>query len=156
MFCALSDLRTESDVEQKFIYPLLAGAFPLGCGFGASEIFTKDNLRHFDIDKGRTSKIYRPDYILVLNGLPVAAIEAKKPDEDVYEGLREARLYATEINAIYPSNINPCIRVFACNGKRLVSTPWDQKIPDVDMPFEETIATNSNSISLSPACQKIR
>jgi hypothetical protein len=144
MFCALSDLRTESDVEQKLIYPMLTGAFPLGCGFVAADIFTKENVRHFDIDKGRTGKIYRPDYILVLNGLPVAAIEAKKPDEDVDEGLREARLYATEINAIYPSNINPCIRVFACNGKRLVSSPWDQHTPDIDIPFEAVLPTNVN------------
>ena len=70
MFCALSDLRTESDVEQKFIYPMLTGTLPLGCGFGTSEVFTKENLRYFDIDKGRTGKMYRPDFVLLLNGFP--------------------------------------------------------------------------------------
>ena len=135
MFCAVSDLRTESDVELKLIMPMLVAAFPSGCGFNHSEIYTKENLRHFDIDKGRSGKLYRPDFVVQLNGMPVLAIEAKAPGEDVAEGLREARLYAAELNAIYRSDINPCVRVFCSNGTRLFTSPWDQQTPDVDIAF---------------------
>jgi hypothetical protein len=48
----LSDLISESDVEQKFIYPLLTGASPSGFGIGSGSIITKANIRRFELDKG--------------------------------------------------------------------------------------------------------
>ena len=50
----LSDLRNESDVEQKLIYPLLVAEPPFGFGVAANEILTKQNIRRLPIEKGTT------------------------------------------------------------------------------------------------------
>jgi hypothetical protein len=48
----LSDLISESDVEQKFIYPLLAADLPSGFGIRSGSTITKANIRSFKLDKG--------------------------------------------------------------------------------------------------------
>jgi Type I restriction enzyme R protein N terminus (HSDR_N) len=133
MFCNLQDLKNESDVEQKLLWPLLTS--PQGLCYSPAEIFTKPNIQNFEIEKGNAKKVYRPDYILVLAGMPVVVIEAKHPDEDVYEALREARLYAAELNGFHPAGVNPCVRLVVSNGRRLVSSPADTATPDVDIEF---------------------
>ena len=100
-------LITESDVEQKFIFPLITENHPKGLEFPLALIKTKPDIRKYKIDKGNKEKYYFPDYILLTNGLPTTIIEAKDPTENVFEGFREARLYCTEINSSYPTKINP-------------------------------------------------
>src|SRR5258706_13791123 len=102
------DLKTESDVEQKFAWPLLTSAKPHGMGFADSEIFTKPNIREFQIGKGGSAKLYYPDYLVTILALPVLIVETKKPGENLAQAATEARLYATELNACYPPGLNPC------------------------------------------------
>ena len=97
MFCALSDLVTESDVEQKFVYPLLTCDPPTGLGLLPADILTKTNLRRHPIGKGKSSKLYYPDYLIVLAGLPLLVIEVKAPTEPIATALDEARLYGNEV-----------------------------------------------------------
>jgi hypothetical protein len=97
LFCSKTDLVTESDVEQKLIYPLLSSAH--GLGFFAEEIKTKSYLAPTDIDKGAGRKVgYYPDYAIILSSLPALIVEAKAPGESVEKGFNEAQLYAHEIN----------------------------------------------------------
>lgn len=72
MFFSLNpaDLTTESDVEQKFAFPFLTSQPPHGLGFPDAEIFTKPNIREFQIGKGATAKLYYPDYLVTILGLP--------------------------------------------------------------------------------------
>ena len=49
-------LITESDVEQKFTWPLLTGLSPHGLGLTAAELFTKPDIRAFEIEKGLAAK----------------------------------------------------------------------------------------------------
>src|SRR5678815_1962466 len=88
--CKLEELVNESDVEQKLLWQLLTCAEPDGCGYSSAEIYTKANIKTFEIEKGDAKKVYRPDYIVLLAGLPVLVVEAKRPDEDLEEALREA------------------------------------------------------------------
>ena len=121
---ALDGLRTESDVEQKLIYRVLTA--PEWLGISAENIHTKEYLQPKDLDKGRKLKRgYFPDYSIWFDGLPVMIVEAKSPDEDVYEGLREARLYALEMNKQYPTEVNPIEIICASNGSILVYSFWD-------------------------------
>lgn len=100
--------QTESDVEQKFAWPLLTSLPPNGLGYPEAEVFTKPNIREFQIGKGTRSKRYYPDYVVTALGLPVVLLEAKRPGEDLVAAAGECRLYAAELNACYPAEVNPC------------------------------------------------
>ncbi|WP_163834727.1 S1 RNA-binding domain-containing protein [Spartinivicinus ruber] len=110
------ELLTESDVEQKFIYRLLTEGEPIGLGYSDTDFRTKPDIRKLAIDKGANKKLYYPDYAIIVDGVPSVIVEAKKPGEDIDEALREARLYANEINASYPKNINPCEKIVVTDG----------------------------------------
>jgi type I site-specific restriction endonuclease len=125
----LSALQSESDVEQKFIYPLLTNDEPHGLGIDPSAVITKQNIRRFVIGKGKSRKSYFPDYIIAVGGFPLIIIEAKLPREDLAEGYNEARLYASELNAVYPHGINPASRIIATNGRELICGPSDTNQP---------------------------
>src|SRR5258708_31473167 len=107
MFCTLKELITESDIEQKLLWPLLTTSVPNGAGLLVADILTKVNIRRLEIGKGSSRKLYYPDYMVVIAGLPVLVVEAKAPGESIEQGLTEARLYCTELNALFPSGLNP-------------------------------------------------
>lgn len=119
------ELITESDVEQKFILKLLTEPLPIGLGYKNGDFKTKANIKRISIDKGNKKHLYFPDYAAIIDGLPLLIIEAKTPGSDLEEAMREARLYATEINASYPRNINPCERILATDGRTLLAGYWD-------------------------------
>ena len=89
--CQLDELHNESDVEQKFIWPMLTEALPRGFGFSSVEIRTKANLRQLVIGKRESAKLYYPDYVILISGLPVAVVEAKPPGDKLDDAYREAR-----------------------------------------------------------------
>ena len=97
----LKSLLNESDVEQKVVWPLLTNNEPDGLGFDETHIQTKSNLKKLPIEKGQNAKLYFPDYVVILEGIPLIVVEVKKPEEDLVEAFREARLYSLEINALY-------------------------------------------------------
>ncbi len=103
----LSELLNESDVEQKFVLPFLLAEKPYGLGISSESIVTKRNVRRFLIDKGAKQKSYFPDYLIVKANLPLLVIEAKERGSDLDDAFREARLYAAEMNAMFPANLNP-------------------------------------------------
>lgn len=123
------ELLNESDVEQKFLYRFLTEAQPVGMGLPDSVIQTKANLRRFSVGKGTEIKLYYPDYVIVILGLPLVVLEAKAPHESVEEGYRQARLYAHELNALYPSGFNPVKLIVASNGVELWYGNSDQNLP---------------------------
>ncbi|HDR9203749.1 TPA: S1 RNA-binding domain-containing protein [Burkholderia vietnamiensis] len=116
----ISELITESDVEQKLLFPIITESLPYGLGIPRSHVLTKFSIRRLEIGKGREGKLYFPDYIVMADGLPVLVIEAKVPGESVDEGFREARLYAHEINTKFPTGFNPVTHVICSNGSELV------------------------------------
>ena len=144
MYCRLEDLRNESDVEQKFILPLLSRPQPEGLGYQASDFYTKEKIQPRDIGKGTSKKWYFPDYLVHSNGFPSIVIEAKAPGEDLSEGYREARLYAAELNASFPKGINPCTRVVAINGKSIIAGSWDSDGVDISVAFEDVSVGHSD------------
>jgi energy-coupling factor transporter ATP-binding protein EcfA2 len=132
----------ESDVEQKFAYPLLIADSPAGFGIRPGYIITKANIRRFDIDKGSQKKLYYPDYVVAIAGLPIAVIEAKGPGVALDEAYREARLYAAELNALF-SDMNPVSVVCATNGDDFWVGAADVANPAVQLQYED-VAPYSN------------
>jgi hypothetical protein len=122
-------LANESDVEQKFLYPFLTEAKPLGLGCPPSVVLTKANIRRLPIGKGADKKIYYPDYLIVTMGLPLLVVEAKAPNDSVEEGFRQARMYAAELNALFAHEIAPAKLIVASNGRELWFGYWDQAQP---------------------------
>lgn len=168
-FCKLEDLITESDVEQKLVLPILTSASPLGLGYSKSDFKTKADLRKLLIDKGAQKKLYYPDYAIIIQGIPALIIEAKKPGEDLEEALREARLYALELNSNFGTNINPCQRLIVTDGNKILSSSWDSASPDISVKFDEINLSSQSytdfvkkhskseiSISCSKIFEKIR
>ena len=125
------ELLSESDVEQKFVYTLLTTPYPEGLGYEPGDFKTKVDIRKLTIGKGANKKLYFPDYAIVIDGVPSVIIEVKAPGEDLIEAIREARLYATEINSAYSRNVNPCERIIATDGKSILGCYWDQDVPFV-------------------------
>jgi hypothetical protein len=126
---AVEDLHNESDVEQKLVYPLPTTPEPFGLGISPTEVLTKHNIRRLTIGKGKERKSYFPDYLIQIAGIPLVVVEVKDPNEDLAEGFREARLYASEINAIFHPGLNPLTKVIATNGKLLLAGSWDAAEP---------------------------
>lgn len=120
------ELKTESDVEQKVIYPFLTNSSYLG--FPASWVRTKDYMEPTEIDKGAGKRLgYIPDYSIWSRGFPLLIVEAKSPDETIQKALREAHLYANRINNRYPPGVNPISFVLACNGEQFGLAPADSE-----------------------------
>ena len=74
MFGALEELVTESDVEQKLIWPLLTSPSPTGAGLLSADLLTKQSIRCLEIGKGTSRKLYFPDYMAVIAGLPLLGL----------------------------------------------------------------------------------
>jgi GTPase SAR1 family protein len=121
------ELRTESDVEQKVILPFVLNASYLN--LRSSSIRTKEYMTPTEIDKAAGKRYgYIPDYSVWVNSIPLMIIEAKAPDVAIELALREARLYASEINKRYPPEVNPIGHVLACNGVEFGLSTWDSEV----------------------------
>jgi hypothetical protein len=121
---------TESDVEQKLLFPLLTEVLQ----YFPEEIRTKTYLAPTDLDKGAGKKLgYYPDYVVYLSGLPVLVVEAKDTTVSVDVGLREGILYSLEINKRFPPDLNPVLFVLASNGNILKYCRWDSESAAVEI-----------------------
>lgn len=156
LFCDYNSLVTESDVEQKLIYPFLTSADPIGLGLDDSQVLTKHVLRQVLIGKGQKQKYYYPDYLVSIRGIPVLVLEAKKPSEPLEDAYAEARLYAEEINAKFSHNINTCQIVIVCNGSETWAGFSDSANPIVKLSFDDFCVGNTHYTQLLELCSKKR
>lgn len=139
----------ESDVEQKLVQPLLIASNPEGLGYNLSDFRTKADLRKIEIDKGNASKLYYPDYIILLQGLPVLVVEVKHPNEnDLSQALREARLYANELNAMFPTGVNPCRKILVTNGLKMQAAYNDSNNVEIEVDIASFDIANSDFYNL--------
>ena len=152
MYCELGSLITESDVEQKFIYPFLRSETPVGLGLKDAELLTKHILRKKLIDKGAKQKYYYPDYLIAIRGIPVLVVEAKSPDESLETGYSEARLYAQEVNASFPHKKNSCQYVISSNGKETWAGYTDQAEPVLRLQYSDFSTENKSFCDLISFC----
>ncbi|WP_196588386.1 N-6 DNA methylase [Aliivibrio fischeri] len=78
MFCALSSLKNEADVEQNLLRRLVEQL-----GYKDSDIQLKESIKKLAVGAGRASKgdLYKPDFCITKNRYPRWLIEAKSPEE---------------------------------------------------------------------------
>jgi hypothetical protein len=71
----LAELVSESDVEQKLVYPFLV--HPSFLGLPTEWVRTKEYMEPTEIDKGAGKRVgYIPDYSVWLSGFPLLIAEA--------------------------------------------------------------------------------
>jgi hypothetical protein len=122
----LLEFRTESDVEQKLVYPFLV--HPSFMDIPTEWVRTKEYMEPTEIDKGAGKRVgYIPDYSVWRSGFPLLIVEVKRPDEPIEKAVREAHLYASRINNRYPPNVNPIAYVLACNGEQFALASSDSE-----------------------------
>ncbi len=115
---------TESDVEQKLVFPLLTAR--LGLGIPSRFIRTKQFNRPYDIGKGaRKRPAFVPDYVVWARSLPTLIVEAKSPRISVTDAYEEAQLYAHALNSRFATGINPASFVIGTNGLEVLVGNWD-------------------------------
>lgn len=153
LFCKRGDLTTESDVEQKFIYPFLTFNPPLGLGLSEFDIQTKKRLRRVMIGKGDQGRYYFPDYLILFRGIPVMVVEAKKPGKDLADGYAEARLYSAEVNAQFPHNVNTCQYIIVSNGDETWAGYSDQAVPKNKLTFDDFYSESAKLSVLIEFCK---
>ena len=129
IFCILSDLRNESDVEQFFVIRLLKSL-----GYKDKNIHTKETIKVKKIGKGRSRKDYKPDYLIYIDKYPLLAIDGKHPNDNPDEGLSDALMYAREINGEYTGK-NPIKFCIGTNGVKTILCKWDENEPFLSLDF---------------------
>lgn len=67
----IDNIKNESDVEQKLVYPLLTFPYPYGLEINSFYIRTKPNIKSFEIEKRKNKRVFFPDYVVVVSGFPV-------------------------------------------------------------------------------------
>ena len=114
----------ESDVEQKFVFPLLT--HPSFLAIPARSILTKKSMGVLSfVQKTSLPRNYVPDYVVFFHGLPICVVEAKAADVAVRQAIDEARLYADTLNKQFPTRFNPIELVVGCNGREIEVGPVD-------------------------------
>lgn len=118
------DALNESDVEQKFLYPLLTHESFLAIPSRA--VLTKKSLGTMSfVDKSSLPRGYIPDYVIFFSGFPVCVIEAKSPEVPAEQAVAEARLYSQLLNQNFPPGKNPVAMAVGTNGRELLVSHWD-------------------------------
>jgi len=148
---SLAELKNESDVEQKLVFPLLTGDEPIGLRHALKNILTKPDIRIFAGGKHRKRKELRPDYILSMRGIPIVVVEAKHPNDKLVDGLNDARMYANELNSVYPHGFNPVSLIFASNGKRLGLQHVDQEAPFLELDLKDVNLASAKFLEFANA-----
>lgn len=137
------DIRSEADVEQKYIIDILMSGRPKGLGIPSDNIRPQETVATESISKGSSQKRYRPDYVVVYKRIPLAVVEAKAPDVDERQGMEEAKMYARIINGKYPSGLNPTRRVISSNYENTLYGYWDQEEEEGSFSPEQRAPTES-------------
>src|SRR5690606_1916380 len=125
----------------QIIYPLLTNTIPNGLDYKHYNIQTKHSIKKILIDKGNSEKLYYPDFAIIVEGLPLVIIEAKKPGENLDEAYRQACLYANEINRQFGTLVNPCKFVIATDGLPLFAGNSDSN-PSFKIEYNNWLSTN--------------
>ena len=151
-YCSLTSLRNESDVEQFLVMPFLKEL-----GYGPDYLETKTSIQQFVIGKGRTKKLYFPDYLgYTARSLdkPVLVIDAKSPAESAEDGVQDSQLYASVLRRkmASPKPDQYCIGV---NGHLLIVKHYDSDLPLHTLTFTDFVDGNARFETLKKELSRI-
>jgi type I restriction enzyme M protein len=93
LYCNLNDLSNEASVETFFMMPFLSDL-----GYANRNIKTKESISKLKLAKGSKSYLYSPDYCLVWNKNPRVVVDAKSPNENIYDFTNQCIHYCLLLN----------------------------------------------------------
>ena len=146
-FCRRSNLTNEASVENWFVDRFIAYL-----GFKEEDILIKTSIREFKVGQGSRSSLYKPDYVLLVNGFPTVVIDAKHPNQSIEEWTSQCSSYCLELNKLY--EYNPVEYFLLTNGIVTKAYKWDLAKPSIEMQFEEFTEGNELLAKLKATISK--
>jgi len=117
--------QTESETCRELILPALRAA-----GWADAQIVEKFRITDGRIlplgRRHRRDARLRADYVLEVDGVPVAIVEAKRTRRSAADGIGQAKVYAQllDIPLAYASNGKVTVRIDTANGKEDYNVPF--------------------------------
>ena len=146
-FCKRSNLTNEASVENWFVDRLLAYL-----GFDEDDILVKTSIREFKVGQGARASLYKPDYIVTVNGFPTVVVDAKHPEESIDDWTSQCSSYCLELNKLY--EYNPVEYFVLTNGLSTKVYKWDRAKPLVELSFEDFTEGNEALSALKGTISK--
>jgi len=131
LYCLLKDLSNEASVETFFV-----SRFLKDLGYKDSQIKTKKSLQALTVGRGHKREKYKPDYALVVRGVPRGIIDAKGTEENVDDWVEQCSGYCLALNRKFPHS-NPVRYFVLSNGKTTKVYEWDKEEPLLVLDFAD-------------------
>lgn len=132
IYCRRSDLSNEASVETFFVSRLLKDL-----GYSDAQIKTKESLQRLTVSKGRRKEKYKPDYALLVDGIPRCIVDAKGTNENLEDWIEQCSGYCLAINRKYPPTENPVRFFVLSNGVATNVYLWDSDVPVLTLAFAD-------------------
>jgi type I restriction enzyme M protein len=139
IFCSMSVLENEADVENFFIMK-----FFKALGYEDKHIKPKHSLQKLSAKKlnSRRAEKFRPDFAICVNGNIRMIVEAKATSEDLDNYVLQARDYCTTLNGEY-ENSKPVRYFVLSNAKKTRLYQYDLNKPLLELNFEDFKENNT-------------
>ena len=131
LYCRRGDLGNEASVETFFLARMISDL-----GFRDDQVRTKESLEKLAVGKGRRRERYRPDYALLVGGLPVCIIDAKATDASLDAWTEQCSGYCLALNRKFP-DANPAKYFVLTNGIATQVFAWDKDEPLLELSFAD-------------------
>jgi type I restriction enzyme M protein len=135
IFCNLSDISNEASVESFFIDRMIDYLH-----YEDKDIKLKASISEYTIGQGRKKVLYKPDYVLLANGIPAIVIDAKSTSEEIEKWEEQCSSYSLEINKEY--DYNPLMFYILSNGNKTNVYQWDKRKPLLSLSFMDFVIGN--------------
>ncbi len=143
LFCKLSTLNSEADVEALFVDRLL-----IKLHYPDDRVCRKDSLNTFTISRGIKKENYKPDYVLLgKKKSPQIVIDAKAPEVNPSKFHYQVSGYALTLNQQFDRD-NPVKYCVLTNGHKTFVYSWDENKPCLELSFMDFEEDNKKFIQL--------
>lgn len=126
---------TKKSLYEKLIDPEIFGYYP-------ADVRSSCEVKNINYDKSKPEIFFTPDFLIHIQNVPCIVVASCSPDESLESLLAMARLYAFEINNQFEQNVNPCQKIIATDGNRVMMTKWMQPRPMFTLSYS-TLTTNA-------------
>lgn len=134
MFCDLSSIETEADVEMFFVPRLLQYL-----DYPDNAILPKRSLSTLTVGgmRGIQQRDYKPDFALKKNRRTRWILEAKAPTENLDNHVWQPKGYCMLINGEYPRDENPTEFFMLTNARKTRVYRWDRNECELELDFND-------------------